>query len=58
MDKLMEANESKTRDMCNKEPSGGVSRTAQWVKALPAKPGNLNSVSETHMIEELQQVVS
>lgn len=54
----MEANESKTRDMCNKEPSGGVSRTAQWVKALPAKPGNLNSVSETHMIEELQQVVS
>lgn len=37
---------------------GGVSRTAQWVKALLAKPGNLNSVSETHMIEELQQVVS
>lgn len=31
---------------------------AQWVKALSAKPGNLNPVSETHMVEELQQLVS
>lgn len=53
MDKLMEANESKTRVIKSKggQQGGPVGKGT-------AKPGNLNSVFETHMVEELQQVVS
>lgn len=30
----------------------GAGRTTQWTKALDAKPGDLSSVSKTHMIEK------